>query len=140
MLTSEIITTKLKSLTLFLSVILFSISSVADTINMKCDLKLTTSNAWAAQANDTANEVWTYDKRVGLKSEHINYSLKECKLGDEELVCERYTQQKSDKDKSFYQKTYLNRFNLILKDYYEVEQGEGLFPSRMREGVCQVID
>ena len=100
---------------------LFFMLSVAQAkiINMECDLKMTTSTDWVSSETDNQKEVWTYDDQKGLKSIHTQYLLKECKLGEEELVCEKYTIQNTDQASAFYEKTYLNRYNLLLKDYSE---------------------
>ena len=120
--------------------LIFCTSSYAKTINIECDLKLTTANDWTEQASDNQKEAWVYDDQVGLKTSHVNYSLAECKLGEEELVCEKYTQNVDSKSVAHYQKTYLNRYNLMLKDYSELEQQDKQFSSRMREGTCMLID
>src|SRR6056300_2070470 len=97
-------------------------SSYAKTINIESDIKLTTASDWTEQSSDNQKEAWVYDDQVGLKTSHVNYSLAECKLGEEELVCERYTQDVNSKTVAHYQKTYLNRYNLLLKDYSEFEK------------------
>ena len=107
-------------------------------INIECDLKLTTSSEWAEQTSDNQKELWVYDDQVGLKTNHVNYSLVECKLGEEELVCEKYTQDVDSETVAHYQKTYLNRYNLVLKDYSEFEKQDKQFSSRMREGTCML--
>ena len=112
----------------------------AKTINIECDLKLTTSSEWAEQASDYQKELWVYDDQAGLKTNHVNYSLAECKLGKEELVCEKYTQDVDSKIVAHYQKTYLNRYNLLLKDYSEFEKQDKQFSSRMREGTCMLMN
>ena len=121
---------------------LFFMLSVAQAkiINMECDLKMTTSTDWVSSETDNQKEVWTYDDQKGLKSIHTQYLLKECKLGEEELVCEKYTIQNTDQASAFYEKTYLNRYNLLLKDYSEKELTIGQFSSRMREGTCALIN
>ena len=58
----------------------------AKIINMECDLKITTSNDWVSSETDNQKEVWTYDDQKGLQSIHTQYLLKECKLGEDELV------------------------------------------------------
>ena len=131
--------TSLKSCVLFLLIFCFSLTH-AKTINIECDLKLTTSSEWAEQASDNQKELWVYDDQAGLKTNHVNYSLAECKLGEEELVCEKYTQNMDSKSVAHYQKTYLNRYNLMLKDYSELEQQNKQFSSRMREGTCMLIN
>lgn len=112
----------------------------AKIINMECDLKITTSNGWVSSETDNQKEVWTYDDQKGLQSIHTQYLLKECKLGEDELVCEKYTIQNKDLAAAFYEKTYLNRYNLSLKDYSEIELKKGQFSSRMREGMCALIN
>ena len=121
---------------------LFFMLSVAQAkiINMECDLKMTTSTDWVSSETDNQKEVWTYDDQKGLQSMHTQYLLKECKLGEEELVCEKYTIQNTDQATAFYEKTYLNRYNLLLKDYSEKELTKGQFSSRMREGTCSLIN
>ena len=121
---------------------LFFMLSVAQAkiINMECDLKMTTSTDWVSSETDNQKEVWTYDDQKGLKSIHTQYLLKECKLGEEELVCEKYTIQNTDQPSAFYEKTYLNRYNLLLKDYSEKELTKGQFSSRMREGTCALTN
>ena len=121
---------------------LFFMLSVAQAkiINMECDLKMTTSTDWVSSETDNQKEVWTYDDQKGLQSMHTQYLLKECKLGEEELVCEKYTIQNTDQASAFYEKTYLNRYNLLLKDYSENELTKGQFSSRMREGTCALIN
>ena len=121
---------------------LFFMLSVAQAkiINMECDLKMTTSTDWVPSETDNQKEVWTYDDQKGLQSMHTQYLLKECKLGEEELVCEKYTIQNTDQASAFYEKTYLNRYNLLLKDYSEKELTKGQFSSRMREGTCALIN
>ena len=131
--------TSLKSCALFLLIFCFSFT-YAKTINIECDLKLTTSSEWAEQASDNQKELWVYDDQVGLKTNHVNYSLAECQLGEEELVCEKYTQNVDSKTVAHYQKTYLNRYNLLLKDYSEFEQQDKQFSSRMREGTCMLLN
>ena len=131
--------TSLKSCVLFLLIFCFSFT-YAKTINIECDLKLTTSSEWAEQTSDNQKELWVYDDQVGLKTNHVNYSFTECKLGEEELVCEKYTQNVDSKTVAHYQKTYLNRYNLLLKDYSEFEQQDKQFSSRMREGTCMLIN
>jgi hypothetical protein len=131
--------TSLKSCIFYLLIFCFS-SIYAKTINIECDLKLTTSSEWSEQASDNQKELWVYDDQVGLKTNHVNYSLAECKLGEEELVCEKYTQVLDSKIVAHYQKTYLNRYNLLLKDYSEFEQQDKQFSSRMREGTCMLTD
>jgi len=131
--------TSLKSCFLFLLVFCFSFT-YAKTINIECDLKLTTSSEWTEQASDNQKELWVYDDQVGLKTNHVNYSLAECQLGEEELVCEKYTQNVDSKTVAHYQKTYLNRYNLLLKDYSEFEQQDKQFSSRMREGTCMLLN
>ena len=128
-----------KSCALFLLIFCFS-SIHAKTINIECDLKLTTSSEWAEQTSDNQKELWVYDDQMGLKTNHVNYSLVECKLGEEELVCEKYTQDVDSKTVAHYQKTYLNRYNLLLKDYSEFEQQDKQFSSRMREGTCMLMN
>jgi len=122
--------------------LLFFMLSVAQAkiINMECDLKMTTSTDWVSSETDNQKEVWTYDDQKGLQSIYTQYLLKECKLGEEELVCEKYTIQNTDQDSAFYEKTYLNRYNLLLKDYSEKELTKGQFSSRMREGTCALIN
>jgi hypothetical protein len=122
--------------------LLFFMLSVAQAkiINMECDLKMTTSTDWVSSETDNQKEVWTYDDQKGLQSIHTQYLLKECKLGEEELVCEKYTIQNTDQASAFYEKTYLNRYNLLLKDYSEKELTKGQFSSRMREGMCALIN
>jgi hypothetical protein len=112
----------------------------AKVINIECDLKMTISTDWASSDTDNQKEVWTYDDQKGLRSAHTQYLLKECKLGEEELVCEKYTIQNTDQANAFYEKTYLNRYNLLLKDYSEKELTKGQFSSRMREGTCSLIN
>ena len=129
----------LKSCVLFLLIFCFSFTN-AKTINIECDLKLTTSSEWAEQASDNQKELWVYDDQVGLKTNHVNYSLVECKLGEEELVCEKYTQDVDSETVAHYQKTYLNRYNLLLKDYSEFEKQDKQFSSRMREGTCMLTN
>jgi hypothetical protein len=131
--------TSLKSCALFLLIFCFS-SIHAKTINIECDLKLTTSSKWAEQASDNQKELWVYDDQTGLKTNHVNYSLSECKLGEEELVCEKYIQDVDSKTVAHYQKTYLNRYNLLLKDYSEFEKQDKQFSSRMREGTCMLMN
>ena len=131
--------TSLKSCVLFLLIFCFSLTH-AKTINIECDLKLTTSSEWAEQASDNQKELWVYDDQAGLKTKYVNYSLTECKLGEEELVCEKYTQNVDSKTVAHYQKTYLNRYNLLLKDYSEFELKDKQFSSRMREGTCMLIN
>lgn len=131
--------TSIKSCIFYLLIFYFS-SIHAKTINIECDLKLTTSSEWSEQASDNQKELWVYDDQVGLKTNHVNYSLAECKLGEEELVCEKYTQDLDSKIIAHYQKTYLNRYNLLLKDYSEFEQQDKQFSSRMREGTCMIAD
>ena len=131
--------TSLKSCVLFLLIFCFSLTH-AKTINIECDLKLTTSSEWKEQASDNQKELWVYDDQMGLKTSHVNYSLSECKLGEEELVCEKYTQDIDSKTVAHYQKTYLNRYNLLLKDYSEFEKQDKQFSSRMREGTCMLIN
>jgi hypothetical protein len=131
--------TSLKSCALFLLIFCFSLTH-AKTINIECDLKLTTSSEWAEQASDNQKELWVYDDQVGLKTNHVNYSLAECKLGEEELVGEKYTQDVDSKTVAHYQKTYLNRYNLLLKDYSEFEKQDKQFSSRMREGTCMLMN
>ena len=129
----------LKSCVLFLLIFCFSFTN-AKTINIECDLKLTTSSEWAEQASDNQKELWVYDDQVGLKTNHVNYSLVECKLGEEELVGEKYTQDVDSETVAHYQKTYLNRYNLVLKDYSEFEKQDKQFSSRMREGTCMLTN
>ena len=121
---------------------LFFLLSIAQAkvINIECDLKMTISTDWASSDTDNQKEVWTYDDQKGLRSRHTQYLLKECKLGEEELVCEKYTIQNTDQATAFYEKTYLNRYNLLLKDYSEKELTKGQFSSRMREGTCSLIN
>lgn len=121
---------------------LFFLLSIAQSkvINIECDLKMTISTDWASSDTDNQKEVWTYDDQKGLRSAHTQYLLKECKLGEEELVCEKYTIQNTDQANAFYEKTYLNRYNLLLKDYSEKELTKGQFSSRMREGTCSLIN
>ena len=121
---------------------LFFLLSIAQSkvINIECDLKMTISTDWASSDTDNQKEVWTYDDQKGLRSAHTQYLLKECKLGEEELVCEKYTIQNTDQANAFYEKTYLNRYNLLLKDYSEKELTKGQFSSRMREGTCALIN
>jgi len=69
--------TSLKSCVLFLLIFCFSFTN-AKTINIECDLKLTTSSEWAEQSSDNQKELWVYDDQVGLKTNHVNYSLAEC--------------------------------------------------------------
>ena len=129
----------LKSCALFLLIFCFSLTH-AKTINIECDLKLTTSSEWKEQASDNQKELWVYDDQMGLKTSHVNYSLSECKLGEEELVCEKYIQGVDSKTVAHYQKTYLNRYNLLLKDYSEFEKQDKQFSSRMREGTCMLAN
>ena len=131
--------TSLKSCVLFLLIFCFSLTN-AKTITIECDLKLTTSSEWTEQESDNQKEMWVYDDQVGLKTNHVNYSLAECRLGEEELVCEKYTQDVDSKTVAHYQKTYLNRYNLLLKDYSEFEQQDKQFSSRMREGTCMLTN
>jgi hypothetical protein len=131
--------TSLKSCALFLLIFCFSLTH-AKTINIECDLKLTTSSEWKEQASDNQKELWVYDDQMGLKTSHVNYSLSECKLGEEELVCEKYIQGVDSKTVAHYQKTYLNRYNLLLKDYSEFEKKDKQFSSRMREGTCMLAN
>ena len=131
--------TSLKSCVLFLLIFCFSLTH-AKTINIECDLKLTTSSEWKEQASDNQKELWVYDDQMGLKTSHVNYSLSECKLGEEELVCEKYIQGVDSKTVAHYQKTYLNRYNLLLKDYSEFEKKDKQFSSRMREGTCMLAN
>jgi hypothetical protein len=131
--------TSLKSCALFLLIFCFSLTH-AKTINIECDLKLTTSSEWKEQASDNQKELWVYDDQMGLKTSHVNYSLSECKLGEEELVCEKYIQGVDSKTVAHYQKTYLNRYNLLLKDYSEFEKQDKQFSSRMREGTCMLAN
>ena len=131
--------TSLKSCVLFLLILCFSLTN-AKTITIECDLKLTTSSEWAEKTSDNQKELWVYDDQVGLKTNHVNYSLAECKLGEGELVCEKYTQDVDSKIVAHYQKTYLNRYNLLLKDYSEFEQQDKQFSSRMREGTCMLTN
>lgn len=121
---------------------LFFLLSIAQSkvINIECDLKMTISTDWASSDTDNQKEVWTYDDQKGLRSAHTQYLLKECKLGEEELVCEKYTIQNTDQANAFYEKTYLNRYNLLLKDYSEKELTKGQFSSRMREGTCSLMN
>lgn len=131
--------TLLKSSALFLLIFYFSFIH-AKTINIECDLKLTTSSEWAEQTSDNQKESWVYDDQTGLKTNHVKYSPAECKLGEEELVCEKYTQDVDSKTVAHYQKTYLNRYNLLLKDYSEFEKQDKQFSSRMREGTCMLMN
>ena len=131
--------TSLKSCVLLLLIFCFSVTH-AKTINIECDLKLTISSEWSEQASDNQKELWVYDDQVGLKTNHVNYNLAECKLGEEELVCEKYTQDVDSKTVAHYQKTYLNRYNLLLKDYSEFEKQDKQFSSRMREGTCMLMN
>lgn len=107
---------------------------------MECELKLTTSNDWSEQTSDNQKELWIYDDQVGLKTDHVNYSLAECKLSEEELVCEKYSENVDNNIIAHYQKTYLNRYNLLLKDFSEFEYQDKQFSSRMREGNCMLIN
>ena len=125
---------------LFLSLFFILGIAQAKIINIECDLKMTISTDWASSETDNQKEVWTYDDQKGLRSAHTQYLLKECKLGEEELVCEKYTIQNTDQATAFYEKTYLNRYNLLLKDYSEKELSKGQFSSRMREGTCSLIN
>jgi hypothetical protein len=79
----------------------------AKTINIECELKITTSSEWAEQTSDNQKEFWVYDDQVGLKTNHVNYSLSECKLGEEELVCEKYIQGVDSKTVAHYQKKHI---------------------------------
>src|SRR6056300_2008971 len=93
----------------FLFLFFFLSIAQAKVINIECDLKMTISTDWASSDTDNQKEVWTYDDQKGLRSAHTQYLLKECKLGEEELVCEEYTIQNTDHANAFYEKTYLNR-------------------------------
>ena len=131
--------TSIRSCFLLLLIFCFSLAH-SKIINIECDLKLTTSSEWSEQTSDNQKELWVYDDQVGLKTNHVNYSLAECKLGEEELVCEKYTQDVDLKTVAHYQKTYLNRYNLLLKDYSEYEKQDKQFSSRMREGTCMLTN
>jgi hypothetical protein len=118
--------------------LMFFIGSVqAKVIQIECDLKMTTSDNWISMESDKAVEFWTYDDQLGLSSKQVRYPKSSCNLGDEELVCERYVNpDKANSKKGIYQKTYLNRYNLLLKDYLELEDLDMKISSRIREGTC----
>ena len=118
--------------------LMFFIGSVqAKVIQIECDLKITTSDNWTSMESDKAVEIWTFDDQLGLSSKQVSYPKSSCNLGDEELVCERYVNpDKANSKKGIYQKTYLNRYNLLLKDYLELEDPDMKISSRIREGTC----
>jgi len=118
--------------------LMFFIGSVqAKVIQIECDLKITTSDNWTSMESDEAVEIWIFDDQLGLSSKQVSYPKSNCNLGDEELVCERYVNpDKANSKKGIYQKTYLNRYNLLLKDYLELEDLDMKISSRIREGTC----